>query len=66
VSYAIKPPEPNIGGPLKMFLASAVVCIIGAQANANGASWGMDVNIIAICMMLVSIGMAVFEMYDDS
>ena len=49
-----------------MFLASAVVCIIGAEANASGASWGMDVNILAICMMLVSIAMAVFEMYDDS
>ena len=66
MSYAIKPPEHNIGGPLKMFLASAVACAIGAQANANGASWGMDVNIIAIFMMLISIGMAVLEMYDDS
>ena len=62
MSYAIKPPEPNIGGPLKMFLASAVACVIGAQANSNGVSWGMDVNVLAICMMLVSIGMAVLDM----
>ena len=64
MSHTNKPP--NIGSPLKMFLASAVMCIVGAEANVHGYSWGMDVNIIAICMMLVSIGMAVWEMYDGS
>lgn len=65
MSYAAKPP-PDIGGPLKLFMASAVMCIVGAEANVNGYSWGMDVNIIAICMLLVSIVMAVAEMYDDT
>ncbi len=65
MSYAAKPP-PHISGPLKLFMASAVMCIVGAEANVHGYSWGMDVNVIAICMLLVSIAMAVAEMYDDT